>query len=99
MPYKSSKNKFKNTGLKMPANTIKGVKKPHFEIKKEDSQSEKFKKTMQWLMEDRNISEAEVARLTNVSPATIHRLIYGITDPRLTTLRSIASFFRSELNN
>lgn len=60
----------------------------------EHHQSERFKQTIQWLMEDRNISEAELSRLTNLSPATIHRLIYGITDPRLTTLRAIASFFK-----
>ena len=69
----------------------------HKNIKKTDDfegGSESFKKTMQWLLEDRNISEAELARLTNVSAATIHRLIYGITDPRLSTLKAIASFFK-----
>lgn len=56
--------------------------------------AEQFKQTIQWLMEDRKISEAELSRLTQLSPATIHRLIYGMTDPRLSTLRAIASFFK-----
>ena len=65
-------------------------------LTKEDAfyKAERFKQTIQWLMEDRKISEAELSRLTHLSPATIHRLIYGITDPRLTTLRAIASFFK-----
>jgi len=58
---------------------------------------ERFKQTLQWLLDDRKISEAELSRMTNLSPATIHRLVYGITDPRLTTLRAIASFFEIKI--
>lgn len=59
-----------------------------------DESVERFIQTLQWLMDDRKMSEAELSRLTNLAPATIHRLIYGITDPRLSTLRAIASFFK-----
>lgn len=76
-----------------PHSILKGNKNEARTSIADESFLERFKQTIQWLMADRRISEAELSRLTDLSPATIHRLIYGITDPRLSTLRAIAAFF------
>lgn len=90
---KKWKNSTNKPSGRLPTNKEKSL----LTREEEHAQLERFKQTIQWLLEDRQISETELSRLTNLSPATIHRLIYGITDPRLSTLRAIASFFKIKI--
>ncbi len=51
------------------------------------------------LMEKHAISEAELARRTQVPPATINRLMAGATpDPRLSTVRPLAHYFNVSID-
>lgn len=51
------------------------------------------------LMKENNISESDLARALNVPYNTIHRLITGhTTDPRVSTLKSIAAYFNVSLD-
>jgi len=46
------------------------------------------------LMNEKNITEAELARRTNIPQPTLHKILSGKTsDPRASTLRSLADFF------
>ncbi len=50
--------------------------------------------TLHKLMNERNISEAELARRTNIPQPTLHKILSGKTgDPRASTLKSLADFF------
>ena len=58
-----------------------------------------FENLRQLLM-SRGISETELARQTNLPQPTIHKIMSGKTlDPRMSTLKSIASYFEVILRN
>ncbi|OGT63277.1 MAG: hypothetical protein A3E85_06010 [Gammaproteobacteria bacterium RIFCSPHIGHO2_12_FULL_45_12] len=45
-------------------------------------------------MDERNITEAELARRTNIPQPTLHKILSGKTgDPRASTLKALADFF------
>jgi SOS-response transcriptional repressor LexA len=57
-------------------------------------------KNLRHLMHLNNITEAELARQTNNPQATIHKIVSGKTaDPRISTLQSIADYFRVTLDD
>ena len=61
--------------------------------------SESLSKNISFLMEENNISESELARSLNLPYNTIHRLLSGYTtDPRISTLMLIASYFNVSLD-
>lgn len=50
--------------------------------------------TLRRLMDERNITEAELARRTNIPQPTLHKILSGKTgDPRASTLKALADFF------
>lgn len=50
--------------------------------------------TLHRLMDERKITEAELARRTNIPQPTLHKILSGKTgDPRASTLKSLADFF------
>jgi SOS-response transcriptional repressor LexA len=50
--------------------------------------------TLHRLMDERKITEAELARRTNIPQPTLHKILSGKTgDPRASTLKSLACFF------
>lgn len=54
--------------------------------------------TVTFLLNDFNISETEVCRQTKLPRATIYRLKEGLVDPRLSTLKALADFFKIGLD-
>jgi transcriptional regulator with XRE-family HTH domain len=61
----------------------------------ESTLSIRIKENLLFLTEKYNITEAELSRQANLPQATINRLLKGATDdPRASTLKSIAEFFR-----
>lgn len=55
--------------------------------------------TLRKLMSEINISEAELARRTNIPQPTLHKILSGKTeDPRASTLKSLASFFNVSID-
>ena len=64
----------------------------------ENPQIEKVASVLKQLMDREHIFEAELARQTNIPPATINRILQGgTTDPRASTLIAIAKFFQVSL--
>lgn len=58
-----------------------------------------IRKTLSELMEQHAITEAELARRTQVPPATVNRLMAGATpDPRLSTIRPLARYFNVSID-
>lgn len=58
-----------------------------------------IRKILSELMEKNSITEAELARRTQVPPATVNRLMAGATpDPRLTTVRPLARYFNVSID-
>lgn len=55
--------------------------------------SANIKNSLEILTKMYGISEAELCRETNISQATLWRLLNGGTDPRASTLNAIASYF------
>lgn len=55
--------------------------------------SARIKNSLEILTEMHGISESELCRVTNVSQATLWRLLNGDTDPRASTLNAIATYF------
>lgn len=50
--------------------------------------------TLHRLMDERKLTEAELARRTNIPQPTLHKILSGKTgDPRASTLKSLADFF------
>jgi SOS-response transcriptional repressor LexA len=50
--------------------------------------------TLHRLMDEKKITEAELARRTNIPQPTLHKILSGKTgDPRASTLKSLADFF------
>ena len=57
-------------------------------------------KNLKHLMHVNDITEAELARQTDNPQATVHKIISGKTaDPRISTLQSIAEYFRVTLDD
>ncbi|MCX7124282.1 MAG: helix-turn-helix transcriptional regulator [Gammaproteobacteria bacterium] len=50
------------------------------------------------LLDDCNVSETEICRQTNLPRATIYRLKEGLVDPRLSTLKTFADFFKISID-
>lgn len=60
---------------------------------------ENLSHSLSLLMKEHNISESELARALGLPYNTIHRLVSGhTTDPRLSTLKSIAAYFNVSLD-
>src|SRR3990167_9793231 len=56
-------------------------------------------RNLQELMHAKDISEAELSRQTSIPPATIHKILSGKTsDPRISTLKTLADFFQVTLD-
>lgn len=55
--------------------------------------SDNIKNSLEILTQGRGISEADLCREINISQATLWRLFHGTTDPRASTLNTIASYF------
>lgn len=65
-----------------------------------DKFNKELSRNLSLLMKENNISESELARALNLPYNTIHRLISGYTtDPRISTLKLIASYFSVSLDN
>ncbi len=74
---------FSNTAISYKCNSLNGVSK-----------------NISNLLEKRNMSESDLARVLNLPYNTIHRLINGsTTDPRISTLKSIANYFSISLDD
>lgn len=55
---------------------------------------------IQLLLADKGISEAELSRQTGIPQPTLHKILTGKTsDPRISTLKSIAEYFEVSLDN
>ncbi|KTC76065.1 peptidase, S24 family [Legionella birminghamensis] len=64
-----------------------------------DRTNESLSNNLALLMKHNNVSESELARALGVPYNTIHRLISGHTsDPRISTLKSIAAYFNVSLD-
>jgi SOS-response transcriptional repressor LexA len=58
------------------------------------SSNDKLAINLRRLLSERNISEAELARQTDIPQPTLHKILSGKTaDPRASTLKSLADFF------
>jgi SOS-response transcriptional repressor LexA len=61
--------------------------------------SEIFISNLQYLMRQNKISEAELSRLTNIPQPTLHKILSGkTTDPRISTLKTLADYFNITLD-
>ncbi|CAM3716396.1 LexA family protein [Legionella longbeachae] len=64
-----------------------------------DDFNENLSKNLSLIMKENNVSESDLARALNLPYNTIHRLVSGhTTDPRISTLKSIASYFNVSLD-
>ena len=64
-----------------------------------DKFNENLSNNLSLLMKENNVSESELARALGLPYNTIHRLISGhTTDPRISTLKSIAVYFNVSLD-
>lgn len=63
-------------------------------------ESQRLAETLRLLMRNHsNISQAELARQTDIPPPTLHKILSGQTsDPRISTLITLASFFNVGLD-
>ncbi len=61
--------------------------------------NENLSKSLSLIMKENNVSESDLARALNLPYNTIHRLVSGhTTDPRISTLKLIASYFNVSLD-
>lgn len=61
---------------------------------------DKLAANLRQLLLAKNISEAELARQTNVPQPTLHKILSGKTsDPRASTLKSLADFFNTTIDD
>lgn len=59
-----------------------------------------FNENLSLLMNEYNITDSELARALKLPYNTIHRLVSGqTTDPRISTLKSIATYFNVSLDS
>lgn len=65
-----------------------------------DNINETLSRNLSLIMKENNVSESDLARALNLPYNTIHRLISGhTTDPRISTLKMIASYFHVSLDS
>lgn len=61
--------------------------------------SERLIETLRALMQEQNLNETQLARAINTPQPTIHRILSGqVTDPRISTLNTIAKYFGISLD-
>lgn len=64
-----------------------------------DKFNENLSNNLSLLMKENNVSESDLARALGLPYNTIHRLVSGYTtDPRISTLKSIAAYFNVSLD-
>ena len=64
-----------------------------------DKLNENLSNNLSLLMKENNVSESDLARALRLPYNTIHRLVIGhTTDPRISTLKSIAVYFNVSLD-
>lgn len=63
------------------------------------NQTDNLSSNLRQLMKINNLSEAELARKTNIPQPTIHKILAGKTsDPRASTLKALANFFNVQID-
>ena len=65
----------------------------------EHNKNQMFIDNVKQLMQKRNIKEAELSRLTRIPLTTLHKILSGkTTDPRISTLQSLANYFAATVD-
>lgn len=84
------------TTISMVRHMIKKLDK----IKIDETEMHNLCSNLQILLEKKNISITELARRLEISPPTLTRIFSGETsDPRLSTLKAIANFFKVSMDS